>query len=473
MFVNSFFQRGISYLAISLAMLTGFACSTSSKNSATTEHGKDSLASVGLKESDVTNAYIYLMARYLVIHQEQADVSEDNLGYNHIKYNPLGKATFVNPNLDVAYLETWLAVDEKTCQVLDVPKIQNRYYTVQVIDEWAGVITNINQRTYSEHPHGRFAFCLKGTRGNTPLDAYRINLPSKKAKVLARIEIKGNEQEVLRLQQGFQLISDTNTKIQPAVRIPKFTNGKLIASDAFVRPLVDEVMNSAPDRMSSNRDLQNKVKAVAYYISQSPENKDHIEEIIRDKSIPEFEKYLSNFGRQKGGWNTTAEYVDGFGTDYWFRTATTYAGIWWNVSREVVYFMGSKDSSGEILKGDKTYLVHFPKSELPQTAVNAFWSLTALSVPDYRVIPNSLDRYKLSSTSKLTYGSDGSLTLAFGAKPRTKVPLTNWIPGPASGKRFTMTLRMYAPKAAVLKGQWFAPAIMKEESVEIRRTSSR
>ncbi|MNS75596.1 hypothetical protein D3C72_1091190 [compost metagenome] len=252
-----------------------------------------------------------------------------------------------------------------------------------------------------------------------------------------------------------------------------FTNGKLIASDAFLRPMVDQVMTSAPDRMSSTRDLQNKVKAVAYYISQSPENKEHIEEIIRDKSIPEFERYLTTFGKQKGGWSTTAQYVDGFGTDYWFRTATTYGGIWWNVSREVAYFIGNKDAHGELLTGDNTYLVRFKKNELPQDAVKSFWSLTALSVPEYTVIPNSMNRYKLSSTSKLSYGSDGSLTLAFGAKPKTNVPLTNWIPGPADGKRFSMNLRMYSPKIQVLKSQWFAPAIMKEESVEIRRTSSR
>ena len=56
-----------------------------------------------------------------------------------IKYNPLGSADFVNPNLDVAYLEAWFAVDDKTPVILEVPKIEGRYYTAQILDEWGEV----------------------------------------------------------------------------------------------------------------------------------------------------------------------------------------------------------------------------------------------------------------------------------------------------------------------------------------------
>ena len=51
-------------------------------------------------------AWSYLYARYLVLRQENYDVNVEKVGYNRIKYNPLGSAQFVNPNLDVAYL--WL-----------------------------------------------------------------------------------------------------------------------------------------------------------------------------------------------------------------------------------------------------------------------------------------------------------------------------------------------------------------------------
>ena len=163
-----------------------------------------SLAKAGLSEKDVVDAYVYVLGRYLVIRQERLDIADKNSGYNKMKYVPLAKAGTVNPNLDVAYSEAWVAVDQQSCQILEVPKISNRYYTVQVLDEWANILTNINERTYPQQPYGKFSFCLKGTTGTPPVDTVRIELPSEKAKLVARVERKGSEAETIRLQKGFR-----------------------------------------------------------------------------------------------------------------------------------------------------------------------------------------------------------------------------------------------------------------------------
>ena len=47
-----------------------------------------------------------MLGRYLVVRQENQDINVEKIGYNTVKYNPLGSAEFVNPNLDVAYLES-------------------------------------------------------------------------------------------------------------------------------------------------------------------------------------------------------------------------------------------------------------------------------------------------------------------------------------------------------------------------------
>lgn len=65
-------------------------------------------------EKSIEDAYTYLLGRALVIRQEHIDRGGDSLAYNQIKYNPLGSADFVNPNFDVAYLEAWFAVDDRT-----------------------------------------------------------------------------------------------------------------------------------------------------------------------------------------------------------------------------------------------------------------------------------------------------------------------------------------------------------------------
>jgi len=79
-----------------------------------------------LYEEEIVDAYIYVLARYLVIRQEHIDMAEEGADYNLIKFNELGKAELVNPNLDVAYLEAWFAVDEQTPVILEIPEIEAR-----------------------------------------------------------------------------------------------------------------------------------------------------------------------------------------------------------------------------------------------------------------------------------------------------------------------------------------------------------
>jgi Protein of unknown function (DUF1254) len=78
-----------------------------------------------------------------------------------LKHNPAvlagvqaGQApTFVNPNLDVVYSEAWIAVDEHTPAILEVPAVAaGTYYTAQIVDEWAEITYNVNDRTFPEHP---------------------------------------------------------------------------------------------------------------------------------------------------------------------------------------------------------------------------------------------------------------------------------------------------------------------------------
>ena len=113
-------------------------------------------------EKTVSDAYTYLLGRTLVIRQEHTDRRGAGFAYNTIKYNPLGSADFVNPNFDVAYFEAWFAVDDRTPVLLEIPEIEDRYYTAQILDEWGEVIVNINERTFPSKPYGKFALVKPG-----------------------------------------------------------------------------------------------------------------------------------------------------------------------------------------------------------------------------------------------------------------------------------------------------------------------
>ena len=107
--------------------------------------------------------------------------------------------------------------------------------------------------------------------------------------------------------------------------------------------------------------------------------------------------------------------------------------------------------SDEQLDGSKSYVIHFPADGLPQSVVNAYWSVILVSVPDYRVVNNPLKRYNFNNQSPLQKESDGSLKIAVGPKPVAGVPEANWLPS-SEGKPFMLTFRTYVPKEIVARG---------------------
>ncbi len=419
------------------------------------------MVTLSLSEQEIVDAYIYVFARYLVIRQEHIDIAEEGVDYNVLKFNELGQAEFVNPNLDVAYLEAWIAVDEQNPIILEIPKIEGRYYTAQIMDEWAEIITNINERNYPERPYGRYALCLKGSNPELPQDVLRIDLPSKKAKMLARVERQGDDEGAVELQRSFKLIKTGEPVIDPAVSIPMFTNEEPITVDVFNQPMVRQVLHSAPDAVSNAAHFQRNVSAIAKYVGARETNRAAVDAIIKNKALPQLVAFIQgeSGGDNRGGWACTREWLE-FGDDILFRTAANYSGIWWNSSAEVIYYMGMGDKDGGALHGDHTYTIRYEPEDLPSQHVNAYWSLTLLSLPDYRVVPNELERYNLNNISDLAYGDDGSLTLHIASTLPPGAPASNWLPSPA-GERFTMNHRLYVPKPEVLSGEWYPPPIMK------------
>ena len=147
-----------------------------------------------------------------------------------------------------------------------------------------------------------------------------------------------------------------------------------------------------------------------------------------------------------------------------------YGGLWADEITEAIYFIGqTKDNEKQPLNGDNKYETRFPADALPNTMVNAFWSLTLYSVPDYRVVDNPMKRYNLSSVSLLNKNADGSLSIWLASAPKG-VPTSNWLPAP-TGKGLSLDLRTYVPKQAVRDGKWFPGAIYEFNSLSFLPTA--
>ena len=59
----------------------------------------------------------------------------------------------------------------------------------------------------------------------------------------------------------------------------------------------------------------------------------------------------------------------------------------------------------------------------------------------------------------LKYGSDGSLTLYVQADAPPEAQRANWLPAPKGGD-FSLYVRAYWPKPAVIDGSWTPPAVV-------------
>jgi hypothetical protein len=405
-------------------------------------------------EATIKDAYVYLLGRAFVIRQEANDLKEKGVHYNAIKYNPLGSADFVNPNFDVAYLEAWFAVDDKSAVILDVPEVNSRYYTAQILDEWGEVIVNINERTFPSKPYGKFALLKPGSTVKVPKDATPIYLHSSKAKMLGRVEIKGDPDGAVRLQKSFKVRVSGKPRIAKVAPMAEFDNKTLLGVEIFDH--VSAVLASAQDVSPNAAEMQGKVRAVAAYVASGKDAKSAVDAQLK-KVVPEFQEYaFTKSAPHRNHWVGGAQ-TGNYGKDFWLRTTVNFAGIWANVTDEVIYFVATRDADEKPLNGSNSYVIHFPADKLPQEAVNSYWSVILVGVPDYRVVPNDLKRYNFNTYSDLNKEADGSLKIGIGPKPVAGVPESNWLPSP-EGKPFSLTFRTYVPKDVVKKGEWTLPA---------------
>jgi hypothetical protein len=74
-------------------------------------------------EQEISDSYIYLLGRLLITRQQQLDF-EEGFKWNQLLHRKPGQVDWPDPNLDVAYSEAWVALDEKSCLLVTLPRDQ-------------------------------------------------------------------------------------------------------------------------------------------------------------------------------------------------------------------------------------------------------------------------------------------------------------------------------------------------------------
>ncbi|MFY0477932.1 DUF1214 domain-containing protein [Achromobacter marplatensis] len=410
---------------------------------------------VPLSDEQISQAYSYLLGRLFVTRQQQLDFQE-GFQWNQLTHRKPGAVDWPNPNLDVAYSEAWIAVDDNSCTVVSVPPVKGRYFTVQILSGWGETLANINERVFPKKPHGEFALCLAGSNAPAPAGATRIDLPVKYSRILTRVALGSDVEGAVALQHQFRLTTTGAPALPTIPKTPIFGLEDFPGVEAFDAAAM--ALDSEPDRNPGLESMDALVRQVAN-AAKTPSQRDRIDHVIHTKALADIAKAgeIIGHGTVQRGWARPGV-VGEYGIDHVTRTLVNYRGIWANIKPEVLYYRGAQDSTGAELNGDNVYTLTFPKEALPSRFANYFWSVIAVDSTRFRVLPNPLNKYLINEASTLTYADDGSLTLYFAAEKPSNAPQGNWLPTPR-GSKYRLTFRFYGPIDGVANGTYFPPAL--------------
>jgi hypothetical protein len=114
------------------------------------------------------------------------------------------------------------------------------------------------------------------------------------------------------------------------------------------------------------------------------------------------------------------------------------------------------DDEGKPLAGSNGYVLHFSEDDTPP--VEAFWSLTLYDREGFQV-PNSINRFALSSWMPLKRNADASLDLYIQRENPGAGKDANWLPAPKGP--ISLVLHLYVPRPDALNGRWKPPVVKR------------
>ena len=341
-----------------------------------------------LADRDIVEAYEYMLGRLLVLRQENLDFKE-GFKWNEIIHRAPGGVDWANPNLDVVYSEAWIGLDEKSCTLIDIPEIKGRYYTVQILNGWGEVTANINERNFQKHPFGKYLFCIKGATPVLPKGTLRVTLPSRKSRLLMRIELGAHPENAIALQKKVTMKATGKPVIEEAVVKPNFTNSQLPGVEAFDKTA--EIFASEADLNPGMIDVREKAIAISKAAADRTQRA-RIDEVIRKQAIPAFHNEILRMGKAENGWMHPR--VD---RQLPYRLSDAH-------HHQLRRHMGQQQQGSRLFHGAgprRQPELYADVSERRAAAVKDtyFWSVIVVDGTDFKVIPNSLNRF-LSTSSR-------------------------------------------------------------------------
>ncbi|MET8778538.1 DUF1254 domain-containing protein [Nocardia sp. NPDC004654] len=461
-----------SLLGIGVTLAAGVALSACDSD----EQSSGTTATTGTSPSDdptavAADAYVFGYPLVLMdatraaagppnifIHADQLPTPDDRL--------------VVRVNLDTLYSQAWLDLRPEPL-VLQVPEMEpDRYWLMQILDAWTNTVHNpssVRPDVQSGQQTPPFTYLLTGPEwsGEVPSGMTRLTMPTNTVWVIGRVQVDGDADiaAVRAIQEKMKLAPLSVWQADPGLATPSIVADESRLSANPSREVADmdgpsffAVLSAL---MTANPPTPDDEPAVRRFatLGITPGGTPTAEAGVLDAGVQAGKKQIADFrdpgSHNANGWKYSTDLGD-YGTNYPLRASTSYFALGANLPEDALYptFTGTADTDGAAQR----FRLHFSADQLPP--VDAFWSITAYGADSF-LIPNPANIYFVGHQIPITKNADGSADIAVqNADPGPAVPAGNWLPIPAAGK-FSLTMRLYAPKTEAVEGKWEPPALEK------------
>jgi hypothetical protein len=435
-------------------------------------------------EAIAENAYIYaypMMENYRTMFTQIIDPRAPGTksAFNQLVHNEtlLGPdfKDVVRPNNDTMYSFAWLDLRAEPV-VISVPKIDDRYYSIQLIDMFTHNFAYIGTRTTGVE-EGRYVVAGPDWSGTMPKNTDALfRSDSEFVYCIVRTEVRGPEDvaAVRQIQEGYE-VTPLHASLGRS-RAPQVSGITFPAYDASkaMSPGFIDLLNFLLSHVSTSEETELMQRfsrigirpgATSASLGFNPMTRGAIDAGVQ-RAILDIAEAAENPTQLDGVRTRVAEGwqgVDGlFGSGaemrgkYLVRAVAAKLGLYGNDSEEAYYPLANTDGSGEPLNGTKhAYVIRFDEDEIPP--VEAFWSMTMYGLPDQLMVENRIDRYSIGDRSKLKFAEDGSLRIYIQHRSPGRAEQSNWLPAPDGP--FSLQLRMYLPKEEALDTLYLPPPV--------------
>lgn len=393
--------------------------------------------------------------------------------FSHMRaYPDVNFKAVVRPNFDTLYSSAWLDLTEEPV-VVSVPDSNGRYYLLPMLDMWSDVFAAPGWRT-SGTAAQQYAVVPPGWSGMIPGGLERIDAPTPYVWIIGRIKTDGPDdyKSVNAMQDGMSITPLSQWQKTPEPRAhqtdptvdmttPPLETVNSMSAKAYFACAAELLKQNKPH--ITDWSLLSRLKRIGF-VAGKDFDLDAIDPSVASEfargaadALALMKDKLNSMGRPVNGWLMNTDTMGVYGNYYLKRGIVAMVGLGANQPEDAIYPLSYADADGKPMQGSQNYVLHFDADKLPP--VDAFWSVTMYDADGFQVA-NPINRFAISSWMPLKKNPDGSLDVYIQHADPGADRQSNWLPSPPSGT-LGITMRLYAPQAAALNGDWAPPMVRK------------